>query len=346
MDLMQLVQAMQKDRLGALAFQAMQANLNLDANETALLDRQLRFVEAELYEVEYPALMHREFIPQDNTTPVWAETIATRVIDRIQQAEIISDFADDLPMVDVDLTEDYTPVKAIGNGYKYSHRDLQKATAPGATRIDAERAKTARAAIERKLDELACFGQAGTGLKGFLNHDGVDIETAATVDGDTTWAEKVIGDPTNGSGPKAIVADMTTVVNAVNEGTQDIWQATDLVLPVELYNLANSTPFSSEGGSDRTILEWFRMNHNGQNGTPRVNVRKWWRLNSANAAGDGGRIMAYAKSPEIVVEKAVMPFTQLPPQARGLAFLIYCWALTGGTVIKRPKGVKYLDGAE
>lgn len=345
MDLMQLVQAMQNDPLGACALQAHFAGLKLDANETALLQRQLTFVESELYEVEYPGLMHRQFIPQDTSTPVWAQTISSRVLDKVQAAALISDYADTLPMVDVNITESQTPVKGLGTSYKYSQRDLQQATAPMAVRLDSERAQVARESIERKLDDLACFGDSGSGLKGFLNNDTVDVLTAATVDSDVTWAAKKIGTPANGSGPQAIIADLDTVVNAVNEGTEDIHQATDIILPVELYNLANSTPFSPEGGSDRTVLEWYRQNHNGQNGTPNIRISKWWRLNNANAAGTGGRIVAYARSTRIVVEKAVMPFTQLPPQAKGLAFMIYCWALTGATVVKRPKGMKYLDGA-
>ncbi|NIR31642.1 MAG: DUF2184 domain-containing protein [Gammaproteobacteria bacterium] len=344
-ELQRLVRMMQEDRLGALAYQAMTAGLKLDANETALLDRQLTFVEAQLYETEYPGLMHRQFIPQDTSTPVWAQSISSKVIDRIEKASLISDYADNLPLVDVQLTESMTPVKGVGNGYMYSQRDLQAATAPMAVNLDAERAQTARGSIERTLDDIACFGDSGAGLKGFVNDDLVDVLTAATVDGDTTWEEKIAGSTANGSGPKAVIADMNEVVNAVNEGTQSVWEATDLLLPTDLYNLIATTPFSAEGGSDRSILEWFRQNHNGQNGAPLVRVSKWWRLDAANAAGTGGRIVGYARSPQILVEKAVMPFTMLPPQAKGLAFLIYCWALTGGTVIKRPKGVKYLDGA-
>jgi len=319
----------QRLQLGAVA-----NGMNLDANETALLERQLRHMEAQLYEVEYPELRHTRYIPQDTSTPVGAESILYRVMDQVRAAALITDYANDLPNVDVILKEYPIPIKGYGNHYKYSLRDLQHAAFSGQP-IDTLRAQTARDSIEQSLDEVACLGEPSVGIKGFINNDAVDILTAATVGGDVTWADKINGT----GGAAAVIADISEMRNHMIVDTEQLYRPNAYLLPTALFELINTTPFSASGGSDRTILEWFRQNN------PGVSIEGWWRLDNANAAGTGGRIVAYFRDPRILVEKAVMPFNQLPPQAKSLAFIINCWALTGGTHIYRPKGVVFMDGA-
>lgn len=322
-----------------LALKAAVSGMTLDANEVALLDRQLRHVEAQIYSVEYPELRHTRYIPQDTSTPVGAESISYRVMDQIQQAELISDYATDLPNVDVILSEVAMPIKGYGNSYKYSLRDLQHASHSGVM-IDTMRAQTSRDSIERKLDNVATFGESSVGLKGFVNNDAVDVLTVAT-DGDSKiiWADKVNGDVSLGSGAAAIIADLSTMRNHVIEETNQLYRVDTILLATELFNLINTTPFSVGGGSDRTILEWFRANNT------EVTIEGWHQLDAAAADGSSGRIVAYFKDPRVLVEKAVMPYNQLPPQAKALAFIINAWTLTGGTHIYRPKAVVYMDGA-
>lgn len=322
-----------------LALKSLVAGMNLDANEVALLDRQLRFVEAKIYSVEYPELRHTRYIPQDTSTPVGADSIAYRVIDQIQDTELISDYATDLPNVDVILSEVQMPIKGYGNSYKYSLRDLQKASFSG-QQIDTMRAQASRDSIERKLDSVATFGESSVGIKGFVNNDGVEILTAATVDTDTTWVEKSVGDASAGSGSVGIIADLSTMRNRIITETNQLYRADTLLLSQTLFELVNTLPFSVAGGSDRTILEWFRTNN------PEIMIEGWHQLDNANAAGTGSRMVAYKRDPNVLVEKAVMPYQQLPPQAKSLAFIINAWTLTGGTHIYRPKAVVYMDGAD
>lgn len=345
MDIEALLNALENDQGAFLRLQAQMAGIRLDANETANLDRQLRHMRAEIYRKKYPTLMHREILPQDSSTPIYARTVSTRVLDRVEKAVMIGDEPDNVPMVDVSMTEGETLIGGVATGFKYTHRDMQTAGAPGGINLSNERALVARGSVERKLDDIACVGESRSGLKGFLNDDNVAVLSAPTVDSDTTWAEKAAGVVANGSGPQAILADMYAPINAINVGTNNVEQATDLLLPTELYDLVATTPFSAVGGSDKSILTWFKENNDGQNGAPRIEVKKWWRLDNANAAGTGGRIVAYSKSPDVVTELPVMPFAMLPPQAKGFAWLIFCWALTGGVHVKLPGAIKYLDGA-
>ncbi len=326
------------DNLQLLQMKAGIAGMHLDANETALLDRQLKFMEAQTYMVEYAELRHTRYLPQDTSTPEGADSILYRVQDQIRKADFITDFANDLPNVDVVLKEVPIPIKPIGNSFMYSHRDLQNAAFSGEP-IDQLRALASRDGIEQKLDEVATFGESSLGILGFVNNDAVNILTATAVSGDTTWQEKIDGDVSAGSGPKAVIADLNAMRSNIAVGTKQLYAPNMYLMAVELFELISTTPFSAAGGSDRTILEWFKMNN------PGVEIEGWHALDAANAAGNAGRVLAYFKDPRILVEKAVMAYRQLPPQARSLAFIINAWALTGGTHIYRPQGVVYLDGA-
>lgn len=306
------------------------SNMRFDANETAQLDRALRYVDTQVYNVEYPELRHRRYIPQDNSVPPGAESIWFKQYDHVGKAKMISNWADDLPRVDLLATEYGIPVKPIGDSFEYNYRDLQRAAMPGGVQIDTLKAQAARDVIEWELDDIACIGRADVGIKGFINNDAVDVMTAATVGGDTTW----IADEKPAT---AIIADLNALRSHVVTETKSIYAIDTILLPTNLYEHIASMPFSAT--SDRTVLEWYR----GSN--PGITIEGWPKLNTANADGDGGRIIAYRRAPQILQEKIPMEYTQIPAQPRNLAFVVNAWAITGGVHIHRPKAVVYMDGA-
>jgi hypothetical protein len=310
--------------LQMLQILAATVTLHLDSNQTAMLDRQLKYVEAQTYDIEYPALMHRTFIPTDNSVPEGAETIAYEMFDKVGRAGLIANYADDLPGVDVIASEFNIPVKGIGVHFKYSLRDLQRAAFSGVP-LDTKRGQVARDAAEFELDDIACFGRPQVGIHGFLNNSFVTIESAGGV-----WS---------GRTAEQICADVAVLVGGIIADTNQIHKATDIVFPTELWNLISMRPFSATGGSNYTIRRWLEENH------PGVSFSTWTQLDLANADGDGGRIVAYKKSPSVLQEKVPMEFRQLPPQPKNLSFIVNCWALTAGTHVYQPGAVRYMDGA-
>src|SRR5690606_25509397 len=95
-------------------------NVRLDARETAILARQLEHVKARTYDVKYPAMMARRYIPVTNETPNGANSVTYRQWDQYGMAKVVANHADDLPMVDVVAREFTTPVKSLGDAYQYS----------------------------------------------------------------------------------------------------------------------------------------------------------------------------------------------------------------------------------
>jgi hypothetical protein len=306
------------------------ANIRLDANETANLDRAFRYVATQVYNVEYAELRHRRYIPQDNSVPPGAESIWFRQHDSVGKAKLISNWADDLPRVDVIATEYGIPVKAVGDSFGYSQMDLLRAAMPNGLPLDRLRAQAARDAIEWELDDIACIGRPDVKIKGFINNDAVDVMTAATVSSKTKWI-------TDTKDPAAIIADLNALKRHVVVDTKQLYAIDTILLPSDLYEYAEGTPYSAY--SDKTILTVFRGNN------PGITIEAWSKLDLANADGDGGRIIAYRKSPQILEEKIPMEYTQLPAQPKNLEFVVNAWAITGGVHIHRPKAVVYMDGA-
>ena len=319
------------DQLQYIRFIAAQLpDLRLDANETAMLDRALRYVEAQVYNVEYPELRHRRYVPTDNSVPPGAESIMYRQFEQVRNAKIIQrSYADDLPRADVLQQEFPIPIKAIGTSFEYSLRDLQAAAFSG-VQLDSLRAQAARDSIEFELDDIAAFGREAVSLRGLANNSVVDVISAQDVSGKVTW----IGDAKSS---KEIISDLSLLTTHIVTETNQIYRPDTILLPTDLFEHIAVMPFGVE--SDRTVLEWFRQNH------PGVTIEGWYKLNAANAAGTGGRILSYLRRPTVLQEKIPMEYTQLPPQARNLAFVVNAWAITGGVHIYRPKAVVYMDGA-
>jgi hypothetical protein len=313
--------------LQMLQLKAGLVGLNLDANDTAVLDDQLKYVETQTYNVQYPELRHRRYIPQDTSVPAGAESILYKQFDRVQNAKIVADYADDLPFADVIAKEFPIPIKTVANAFQYSLRDLEHAAFSGVP-LDSLRAQAARDSIEFELDDIACFGRPEVGLLGLVNNPNVAVIAVDTVGGQTLWSAKdALG----------IIGDLAKIANHVVVNTNQIYQVNTILMGTSLFQKIRMMPYSAT--SDRTVLEWFRTNN------PGVEIDGWHRLNTANAAGTGPRIVGFYRDPRVLQEKNPLPFTQLPPQPKNLSFVVPCRALTAGVHIYQPGAVVYMDGA-
>jgi hypothetical protein len=57
-----------------------------------------------------------------------------------------------------------------------------------------------------------------------------------------------------------------------------------------------------------------------------------------------GRVVVYAKDPDVVQLMVSQPFIQLAPQATGLVWEVPCYSRLGGAMAVRPLGLVYMDG--
>lgn len=299
--------------------------VKLDARETATLSRQLLFVKSKTYDVKYPAFRAREFIPVSNQVPVGTKTISYVQWDMFGMAKVIANYADDLPSVNAVAKEFTSPVKTIGASYEYSIQDLA-AVAKSGMPIDQMRAKAARRAIESGFDHIAAFGIPEAGMAGFVNNINVPLVAPNTGDWDAS-----------GTDATETFADLAKLVSSIVTTTKGVHAPDTLILPISVFELLANKVVGTDFRS--TLLRIFL-----ESNTHIKNVDSWDKLETADAAGTGPRAVCYLRDPEVLELEIIEDFTQLPPQPRNLAFVIPCHGSIGGTCIRYPLAMAYMDG--
>jgi hypothetical protein len=302
-------------------------NFKADAGETAAFARQLEFIEAEIYKVEYPANRAREFIPVDSAIPDWALTFTWRIWDWAGMAAIVTRFSDDLPAVDIMAAEITQRIQTLGDSFGYSIEDLTYSAKMG-TNLETEKGELARMAHENKVESLATFGDVKAALPGFLNNPNVPILSApGTLNGD--WLNPA-------TTPKQILADMHTMAKTVVSQTKNTHAADTLLLPLDHYSHVAETTLNDY--NSETILTTFL-----KQSTWIRNVDQWTYLDTADAARTGPRAVCYKRDPKVV--RLVLPreFTMQPPQPKNLAFNIPCHSRIGGVSWRYPLAAVYGD---
>ena len=313
-------------------------SVNLDANESAFLSRELEQVKARAYEQEYPDRKGVILFPVSTELHPGVESFVWRMFDRVGMAEIITNYANNLPQADVEAKEFTQKVFSIGIGYHYSHQEIRAAQFAGRP-LTQQKANAAREAHEYTVDDLIWFGSDAHGIYGILNHPNI---TAYAVDegagGDTRWAP-VSGVTTKT--PDEVIQDVKDLLNGIKSLTKGIESADTVLLPPDEYAHIASTRISDY--SERTILEYLNKIF------PAVSFEEVSEMADLNPArigtGDSTNVMlAYRRSADKLEVQIPMQFTQHPAQEQGLAFEVPCESRYGGFQVVKPLSIALAEG--
>lgn len=299
-------------------------DIKVDANESAHLARELEHIKARTFDIRYPTLKARSFIPVSSDADPGADTITYWQWDWRGMAKVITNYADDIPSVDAFKNEFRAPVISLASSYKWSIQDIRRAAMAG-SQLDVRRATAARMAFERKVDEVAAFGEADTGVRGFLNNTNVPVLAAPT----GTWSTAT---------PAQIIEDMNFAVQSIIDATLETEIPDTMLLSTDLFGIIAQTPIAID--NQTTILQSFLANN------PYIrNIDQWTRLNLADAGGTGPRIVTYRRSPDVLSLELPQDFEQFPPQERNLTFVVNTHGRIGGVLVYYPLAISYMDGA-
>ena len=304
-------------------------SVNLDAAASAFLLRDLEHRMAETYDIQYPELQSRALLPPGGGVDPGAQTIVYEQFDRVGNAKIISNFADELPRADVKGLEFRTGVKLAADSYGWN---IDEAMAAGLARrpLTAMKGQSARDALEFLLDEIAFVGSAADGLSGFLNHSSVTPSNVATVSAATAWdsAGKL-------ADPDAVLRDLNEPIDEMIRTTRGRETPDTVLLPPEKHSYISQKRLTDR---DATILSHFLKTN------PYIKqVLPCWRLEGAGA-GETDRMVVYKKDARKLGLAEPVMFTQLPPQERGLEIIVPCYAKTAGVIMPYPGSVAFRDG--
>jgi hypothetical protein len=73
-------------------------------------------------------------------------------------------------------------------------------------------------------------------------------------------------------------------------------------------------------------------------------IKPWSRLDLANQAGNGARIVCFPSDPDVVSTVIPQDFEMLPMQPKALGYSVPCHMRWGGVVVRYPVGMVYADG--
>lgn len=297
----------------------------LDAGESVLFAQQLEHVIMRLFEVDYPDLMARRLIPLNTEADPADEFIVYYQYDRVGMAKLISDYADDLPRVDIRGEKFTSPVESLGVAFGYSINEIRAAQKAGRS-LRQDKANAAREADEQRLDAIAAFGDAAAGLPGFLNNANVPTGTVANPGAGTQWSVKTA---------QEILADMQGIVSSIRTATNSVESPDTLLLPDSSYELIAQTQMP---GIDSTVLTFFlKTNPHIQRVVP------WHRLETAGA-GSSRRMVAYRRRSDKLELHIPQDYEVFEPQPRNLEFVVNTHMRVGGVTIYKPLSLRYEDG--
>lgn len=300
--------------------------LSLDATNTAFFRRELEHIIPELFEVEHARINARNVFPIDRSAGPAAETITYRQFTKTGVAKIISDYANDIPLVNV-FGEEFTGnVRSIAIAAKWSIQEI-RASAMAGRPLDRQQAEAARETMMRTENDIAFQGDALNGLVGLFTDP--NIPTAAVVDpgGGTEWVNKTAAQ---------ILTDMNDCANSIVENTGDVEVPNTMLLPTEQFNLIAT--LNAGTGTDTTVLRYFL--NNSPYITEVMNIRE---LDGAATAG-ADPIVVYDRNPSKLRMQVPLDLEQFAPQEVDLCVKVPYHMRVGGLTVFKPLSLNICEG--
>jgi hypothetical protein len=283
----------------------------------------------DVFAIEYDKLLAAQYVPMRSISD-GAASIRYRSIDTTGTAKWLGSGASDLPRADVSKSELSIKVDTLGMAFGYTIDELA-AAAMAQQPLERDRAMACREAIERGADEALCMGQgANSGVYGLLNQD-LATDAAELITLTTgTWA---------GATSLQIHADVAQMRNKMRTDTRGLHSPTHCGVPTGVWSDLTGRPWGTDNNA-RTIMSVLKENF------PEIIFFEWPRLNTADVAGTGGRVVMFEYSPLNFWYGLARPFTPEAPQARGLEFEVPTHKrMTPGIAVARSLTIKYADNA-
>jgi hypothetical protein len=314
--------------------------LRNDAGSTMAFARQLEYRYKEVLEIEFSELVATELIPLDTEVPAGSTSYTYRMWNKIGNARVIANFANDLPVADVDAKEFPASIITLGASWQFSYLDVQRAALADVP-LEALKAEAARFAIEYLEEQIAAAGFANAGVVGLTNAPG--LPSTAQVSTGGTWLAQIaaVGAATAAEPAAAVAAvqgiasDINAMVAKIYVNTKGLYYPDTCALPTNLFIGLKQLPRSPAFTGDNAMTYLETMT-----GCKFVH---WPQLNTLGSTSLG-RVVVYKRDKKCLRLIQAQPFTQLPPQPKNLAFIVPCLSQIGGVNYMRPLTGTYMDG--
>lgn len=306
------------------------ATMRLDAADNAgiFFAKQLAHVKTKVYDKEFPELSGLKIFPQTSETDEGAAYLEYYSYEPVGFADIISNYAQDLPRVDVKGTPHRAEIVNLGDSYGYNVQELRacrRSALLGTMKpLDSARAEAARRAYDVKVNHLIWHGDEKTGIVGVLSSgNNIPIYTLQNgTSGKADWENKTADE---------IAADIAGILNYIDTLTQSVEHPDSWVMPNDLYTTLNLRRID---GTGQSVMSYIKEN------TPQI---KNWEVagelsksnKDYNSTGKNIGLL-YTKDAEKLSHEVPMAFLQHAPQDRNLEVVINCEGRDAGMMIPYP----------
>lgn len=258
-------------------------------------------------------------IPRSTGTPEYAETITYRTTDNVGIAKMITAYADDLPRVDLSGAEVTVRIHALGASYGFNQFELTASAATG-VQLPERKARAARTAIDRKLQDIAMVGDPLYNLYGITNHP--NMGATATVG---AWSTATFD---------AVLQDMVDMTNAVMLQSNGFHRPNKFLLPLT----SHARIIALRNAAGQSVQDVFKMTY------PDIEIIGAVQMETAGTGGTRLAIIGEFTADNVELENP-LPFKQYPAQERNLELVIGCVARTAGVILHNPLAFTKNTGA-
>lgn len=137
---------------------------------TAFFARELDQVKAKTYDKQYPELSALAYFPITSEVNEGAETTTYYSYNITGMAEIINNYATDLPRVDVKGDSHTANIRSIGDSYGYNVQEMRASRMAGKS-LDARKGAAARRASDYMVNKIAFAGDKKHNLIGIFSEE-------------------------------------------------------------------------------------------------------------------------------------------------------------------------------
>jgi hypothetical protein len=297
----------------------------LDAADTVFFARELEQIKNRTIETLYAPLNYSRLIPIDDTTHPGADTVTYTQYDFTGKAKVISNYADDIPRVDISGKQFTSNIRSIADYYEVTLMELRAAQFTGKPVSDLK-AKVALNAHQQTMSDLAFYGDAEKGIVGWLTAPGINKAAVAG-----NGAAKKFENKT----PALMLEDLNEMKTYVMKTTNGALKVDTFVLPISQYCRISNTQYAP--GTDTTVLQFFLEN------SPGITVEMANELQGAFPGGTDGMI-AYKKDKSVFWQEIPQFAESFPPQQVKLAYQIFFHSRHGGTIVAQPQSQVFRYG--
>lgn len=306
---------------------------NLDASESAYLLRELEQIKNREIDTVYNVSKLFKFIPIDSTTNPGAQSTSYKVYDKQHNAEILSEGANDIPVVNLTAKEVAYSFRNIATSYLLTI-DMVKAAAFSGRSLEPRFLDTCYDSIMRKMDRLGWFGDAKHGIPGWLSNPNVDKKDVAGADAAAKkWFD---ADGVAVKTADQIIADVNEMLDFafVNSGGSE--EVSTVIFPLKHYRYIQNKMRNDHNAE--TVLEILQGQY------PNVTFDWANELTAVAAFGNKNGMVAYARNPVKIYQEIPEMFEQLAPQLIDTNVKVICLGRYGGVHIPFPLSCVFRTG--